>query len=129
MPAWGWPARVFRSTPTSRVFAASMTIDVSQSNTHVISTIVTSDFALTLINFQDGDCGEIVFKQAAAGGKKITGITVAGRTALMGDSLTTLNTTPMLVANAKCRLTYDFFTAVDSVVVLNMVAGIAAAYT
>lgn len=108
---------VIRQVPKQVAFAASMSIDVSQSNTWQITDIVTSDFALTLTNGRDGDSGTIVFKQAAAGGKKITGITVSGRTKEMDDALTTINTTNMLVANTLCILTYLYYTTASGVLV------------
>jgi len=118
-----------RQVPKQVAFAAGITLDVSQSNSWQMTDIVTADFALTLTNGKDGDCGTFTFKQAAAGGKKITGITVSGRTKEMDDALTTVNTTNMLVANNKCILTYAFFTSVDACVRFWMNTGSALAVT
>jgi hypothetical protein len=118
-----------RQTPVQFAFGASVSLDVSAGNAFQMTDIVTSDWALTLTGGASGDCGTIAFKQAAAGGKKITGVTVSGRTVLMRDDLTTLNTTAALVANAHCVLYYEFGTDVNAVVQLGIKAGVAAAYT
>ncbi len=119
-----------RQTPSTQTYSSSMTFDVSTNNQFEVSTIVTADFAITLTNGQDGDCGTISFKQAAAGGKKITGITASGRTIKMDAGLTTINSTTMLVANSDCVLTYIYqTTGTDVVVLVSMMATVAAAYT
>lgn len=61
---------------------------------------ITSDFAIVVSSGQDGDEFAIEVSQAAAGGKVITSVTAPGRTVLLRDDLTTLNTTPYLVADA-----------------------------
>lgn len=116
-------------TPTQFAFGASVSLDVSANNQFQMTDIVTSDWALTLTGGASGDRGTITFKQAAAGGKKITGVTVSGRTVVMRDNLTTLNTAAALVANAKVTLYYEFQTSVDAVVSLDIKAEIAAAFT
>jgi hypothetical protein len=118
-----------RQTPTQFAFSTTPSINASLNNSFQMTDIVTADFALTLTGGQDGDCGTISFKQAAAGGKKITGITVSGRTVLMRDDLTTINTGAMLTANAKVVLDYQFLTAVDAVVLVGIRSGVAAAFT
>jgi hypothetical protein len=118
-----------RQVPKQVVYASAITLDLSQSNSWQMTDIVTADFALTLTNGKDGDCGTFIFKQAAAGGKKITGITVSGRTKEMDDALTTINTTNMLVANNKCILTYALYTSVDACVRFWMNTGAALAVT
>jgi len=119
-----------RQVPKQVTFAASMSIDVSQSNSWQVGAIITSDFTLTLTNGRDGDSGTFAFKQAAAGGKKITGITVSGRTKEMDDLLTTINTTNMLVANTFCYLSYAYFTTASGAIVrFWMNTGVALAVT
>lgn len=124
-----WSLACIRQVPKQIAFAASMTIDCSQGNSFQITDIVTSDFSLTLTNGVDGDSGTISYKQAAAGGKKCTGITVTGRTKEMDDLLTTINTTNALVANTHCILTYAFFTTgTDLLVRFWMNTGTAASF-
>lgn len=119
-----------RQTPGQVTFAAAMSINVASNNQFQVTEIVTSDFALTLTGGQGGDCGTIAFKQAAVGGKKLTGITVAGWSVKMDASLDTLNTDEALVANAHVVLTYQFvIEGGDSVVYVNVLALVAAAYT
>ncbi len=118
-----------RQTPAQIVFAAAMVADVSLNNQFQVTGIITTDFALTLLNGQDGDRGTIAFKQAAAGGKKLTGITVAGRTVTMDAALATLNTAEMLVANTHVVLGYHYVTdGGNATVRMNVVAAVAAAY-
>lgn len=129
-PTMSFKLGAIRQTPKQLAFAASLTLDCSTSNSFQIADIVTSDFALTLINGKDGDSGTLIFKQAAAGGKKITGITVTGRTKEMDDALTTLNTPNMLGQNTHCILTYAFYTTgTDACVRFWMNTGAAAAFT
>lgn len=119
-----------RPTPAEVALVANAaSLDLSANQRFQLTAIITADFALTLANGQDGDIGSFDFKQAAAGGKKITGITVAGRTARMRDTLTTVNSTAALVANAHNRLSWEFATeGGNAVVIFNMTSTIAASF-
>jgi hypothetical protein len=61
---------------------------------------MTQDTTFTFNNPTPGRTLAITLKQAAAGGKKITAITVTGYTVEMDDSLATINTPGFLTANA-----------------------------
>lgn len=116
--------------PTEFAFDATLDVDVSASATFEMSDDMTANMAITLLNGEDGDSGVILVSQNGAGGWKITGITAAGRTILMRDDLTTINTAAMLVASAKSLIAYQYATVSgDAVVIVSIVSAITAAYT
>lgn len=119
-----------RQTPAAATISAgATTIDVSTNNSFQIATQITGDFTIALTNGQDGDSGAIAWKQASAGGKKVTAVTASGRTILMAGTQTTINTTAALVANAPVVLTYSYDTqGGDAVVVLSTLDTAAVAY-
>lgn len=59
---------------TSVTFGATVTIDLSAGDNHVVGA-ATSNFAISITNLQSGQHGTIIVRQDATGGRTITGIT------------------------------------------------------
>lgn len=110
-------AHAFLNTVSPFAHSASLSLDVRMRSLHVISGVLTSNTAITLLNGADG-CAGIVWLKQGAGNHSITSVTASGRTVLMAASLSTINTADFLAANAVSGLTYEYQTVAGTAYVL-----------
>lgn len=107
--------------PTPMAFKTSLVFDLSQGAVFAVDQI-TSDFGLNFTNTQDGDVATVFLKQSISGGNLITALTATGRTVLMRDDETQINTTAFGVANANSELRVHFTTIAGVAVALVSIA-------
>lgn len=115
--------RATSRTVAAKTFAGAMTFDLTTA-LHWACTLITSDFTIALANGEDGDEFTIALPQATGTPRSITAVTATGRTMLMRNDLTQLNTAAFLVASSRNMLVGRFETLNGTpVVFLDLVTG------